>query len=58
MITAFAATKIDSVTVTYKGEITEKLMLPQNERATLKAECSPNTQNVVYQWQILADIKS
>ena len=58
MITAFAATKIDSVTVTYKGEITEKLTLPQNERATLKAECSPNTQNVAYQWQILADIKS
>ena len=28
MITAFAATKIDSVTVTYKGEITEELTLP------------------------------
>ena len=58
MITAFAATKIDSVTVTQEGRKTEKLILPQNERATLKAECSPNTQNVSYQWQILADIKS
>lgn len=57
-ITAFAATKIDSVTVTHEGKKTEKLILPQNERATLKAECSPNTQNVAYQWQILADIKS
>ncbi len=58
LITAFAVTDIDSVTVTYKGDITEKLTLPQNERATLKAECSPNTQNIAYQWQILADIKS
>ena len=58
MITAFAATKIDSVTVTHEGRKTEKLTLPQNERATLKAECSPNTQNIAYQWQILADIKS
>ena len=57
-ITAFAATKLDSVTVTHEGKKTEKLILPQNERATLKAECSPNTQNVAYQWQILADIKS
>lgn len=58
MITAFAATKIDSVTVTQEGRKTEKLTLPQNERTTLKAECSPNTQNIAYQWQILADIKS
>ena len=58
MITAFAATKIDSVTVTHEGRKTEKLILPQNERATLKAECSPNTQNVAYQWQILAEFKS
>ena len=58
MITAFAVTGIDSVTVTYKGERTEKLTLPQNERATFKAECSPNIQNVSYQWQILADIKT
>ena len=57
-ITAFATTKLDSVTVTHEGKKTEKLILPQNERATLKAECSPNTQNVAYQWQILADIKS
>ncbi len=58
MITAFAAAKLDSVTVTHEGKKTEKLILPQNERATLKAECSPNTQNIAYQWQILADIKS
>ena len=58
MITANAVTRIDSVTVTQEGRKTEKLILPQNERATLKAECSPNTQNVAYQWQILADIKS
>lgn len=58
MITAFAVTNIDSVTVTHEGKKIEKLTLPQNERATLKAECSPNTQNVAYQWQILADIKS
>lgn len=41
MITAFAAAKLDSVTVTHEGRKTEKLILPQNERATLKAECSP-----------------
>ena len=41
MITAFAVTNIDSVTVTHEGKKTEKLILPQNERATLKAECSP-----------------
>ena len=58
MITAFAAANLDSVTVTHEGRKTEKLILPQNERATLKAECSPNTQNIAYQWQILADIKS
>ena len=58
MITAFAAAKLDSVTVTHEGKKTEKLTLPQNERTTLKAECSPNTQNIAYQWQILADIKS
>lgn len=37
MITAFAATKIDSVTVTHEGRKTEKLILPQNERATLQS---------------------
>ena len=58
MITAFAVTNIDSVTVTHEGKKTEKLILPQNERTVLKAECSPNTQNIAYQWQILADIKS
>lgn len=58
MITAFAAAKLDSVTVTHEGRKTEKLILPQNERTVLKAECSPNTQNIAYQWQILADIKS
>ena len=58
LITANAVTKLDSVTVTHEGRKTEKLTLPQNERATLKAECSPNTQNIAYQWQILADIKS
>ena len=55
MITAFAATKIDSVTVTHEGRKTEKLTLPQNERATLKAECSPNTQNVAYQIRALGE---
>ena len=40
MITAFAAANLDSVTVTHEGRKTEKLILPQNERATLKAECS------------------
>jgi len=58
MITASAAIKIDSVTVTHEGKKTEKLTLPQNERAVLKAECFPDAQNVAYQWQILADIKS
>ena len=58
MITASAVIKIDSVTVTHEGKKTEKLTLPQNERAVLKAECFPDTQNVAYQWQILADIKS
>lgn len=58
LITANAITKLDSVTITHEGKKTEKLTLPQNERATFKAECSPNTQNVAYQWQILADIKS
>lgn len=47
-----------SVTVTHEGRKNRKAVLPQNERATLKAECSPNTQNVAYQWQILAEIKS
>lgn len=58
LITANSITKLDSVTITYEGKKTEKLTLPQNERTTLKAECSPNTQNIAYQWQILADIKS
>ena len=49
MITANAVTKLDSVTVTHEGKKTEKLTLPQNERAVLKAECSPDTQNVAYQ---------
>ena len=57
-ITASAGADIDSVTVTYEGKTAEKLTLPQNERAVLKAECSPETQKIAYQWQILADIKS
>ena len=39
MITAFAATKIDSVTVTHEGRKTEKLTLPQSRMLSEYAEC-------------------
>ena len=41
MITAFAAAKLDSVTVTHEGKKTEKLILPQN------AEEPPSKPNVL-----------
>lgn len=58
LITAFAAPSIDSVIVTHEGEAVDKLTLPQSERAALRAECLPSTQNVAYRWQILADMES
>lgn len=56
-ITTLAASNIDSVVVTYEGSATEKVILPQNEKVTLAAKCSPVSNTISYQWQILADIK-
>ncbi len=52
---AFASPAISSVTIQHEGETIEKLILPENERARLTAECDPASDGIDYQWQILAD---
>ncbi len=47
--------EIKSVAVKYNGEAVERLTLPENERAELTADCTPNPRGAEYRWQILAD---
>lgn len=46
-----------SVAVYHEGSAVDRLTLPEDERANLRAVCSPAPSAVVYQWQILADIR-
>lgn len=54
---AMANTGADShsVTIVYEGEETDKVTLPEDEKAELTAVCTPASDDAAYQWQILAD---
>ena len=50
----FAADPLE-IDIRHNGSAVDKLTLPQEEKAELTAVCSPQTEEVAYQWQILAD---
>lgn len=52
---AVTGSELKSVAIKYDGRTVDKLTLPENEKAELTAECSPNLDGINYQWQILAD---
>ena len=51
---AAADSALQAVTVKYDGQTVQKLTLPENEKAELTAEFTPNADGASYQWQILA----
>lgn len=52
-----AAAASPHVSVTYEGEETESIAVPQNEKRTVTSNCE-YTEVKQYKWQILADINS
>ena len=60
VLSAFPAITISgegklSVTVMHDGSEVERLTVPEHERAELTAECTSSSDDMQYQWQILAD---
>lgn len=41
--------------IVFQGETIETVTVPQNERVTVSASCTPAQKDAAYQWQILAD---
>lgn len=54
-ISAFAVAQAPSVSIINEGEIINSLIVPENEKRTITAQCTPDSDNYDYQWQILLD---
>ena len=44
--------------IVFQGDVIEAVDVPQNERVTVSASCTPARDDYTYQWQILADAAS